>query len=88
MRLAPARRGARRGRLSRAPPLPRSRFLPWSLLGTAVWAATFTLVGYAFHRSFSAAAGAVTQGALAVAVLAAALLGVRALRRRRLPARA
>ena len=28
-------------------------FLPWSLLGTAAWATTFTLVGYAFHDSFS-----------------------------------
>ena len=38
-------------------------FLPWSLLGTAAWAATFTLVGYIFHRSFSAAADYVTHGA-------------------------
>ena len=28
-------------------------FLPWSLLGTAVWASAFTLVGYAFSESFS-----------------------------------
>ena len=46
-------------------------FLPWSLLGTLVWATSFTLVGYAFSTSFSAAAGALTHGALAVAVLAA-----------------
>ena len=39
-------------------------FLPWSLLGTAAWAATFTLVGYVFHASFSAAADYVTHGAL------------------------
>jgi membrane protein DedA with SNARE-associated domain len=30
-------------------------FVPWSLLGTAAWATTFTLVGYVFHASFSAA---------------------------------
>jgi membrane protein DedA with SNARE-associated domain len=58
-------------------------FLPWSLLGTAVWATTFTLVGYAFHASFSAAAGALTHGALGVAVLAAAALALRELRRSR-----
>jgi membrane-associated protein len=49
-------------------------FLPWSLLGTAVWAMTFTLVGYAFSHSFGAAADALTHGTLALAVLAAAAL--------------
>src|SRR3954451_19691192 len=49
-------------------------FLPWSLLGTAAWATTFTLVGYAFHRSFASAAGVLTHGALGLAVLAAAVL--------------
>jgi membrane-associated protein len=58
-------------------------FLPWSLLGTAVWATSFTLVGYAFHASFSAAAGALTHGALGLAVLAAAVLALRELRRAR-----
>ena len=53
-------------------------FLPWSLLGTAAWAATFTLVGYAFHQSFSAAADVVTHGALALAVVAALALAWRA----------
>jgi membrane-associated protein len=56
-------------------------FLPWSLLGTAVWATTFTLVGYAFHESFGAAADTLTQGALVVAVLAAATLAWRHHRR-------
>ena len=58
-------------------------FLPWSLLGTAVWATTFTLVGYAFHHSFGAAADALTHGALALAVLAVATLGWRQHRRLR-----
>jgi membrane protein DedA with SNARE-associated domain len=52
-------------------------FLPWSLLGTLVWTSAFTLVGYAFSNSFSAAAGVLTHGALAVAVAAAAALGAR-----------
>jgi membrane-associated protein len=56
-------------------------FLPWSLLGTAVWAAAFTLVGYAFSESFSQAAGALTHGAFALALIAGVLLAVRAHRR-------
>ena len=56
-------------------------FLPWSVLGTGLWATTFTLVGYAFHDSFSAAAGNLTHGALALAVVAAAILGWRARQR-------
>ena len=54
--------------------LPARKFLPWSLLGTALWASAFTLVGYAFSESFSQAAGALTHGALALAVLAAVAL--------------
>lgn len=62
-------------------------FLPWSLIGTAVWATTFTLVGYAFHHSFGAAADALTHGALALAVLAAATLAWRHHRRSRVARR-
>ena len=53
-------------------------FLPWSLLGTAAWATTFTLVGYAFHDSFSTAAKHLTHGAFALALIAAAALAWRA----------
>jgi membrane protein DedA with SNARE-associated domain len=53
-------------------------FLPWSILGTGLWATTFTLVGYAFHDSFGAAAGNLTHAALALALLAAAILAWRA----------
>ena len=59
------------------------RFLPYSIAGTLVWATAFTLVGYAFHESFETAAGALTHGALALAVLAAAVVAVRTLRARR-----
>jgi membrane protein DedA with SNARE-associated domain len=55
-------------------------FLPWSLLGTAVWASAYTLVGYAFNRSFASAAHVLTYGALALAVVAAVVLAVRARR--------
>jgi membrane-associated protein len=61
-------------------------FLPWSILGTAAWAATFTLVGYIFHRSFSAAADYVTHGALGLAVVAGVALAWRAHRLQRSPA--
>ena len=56
-------------------------FLPWSILGTGLWAATFTLVGYAFSDSFSAAAGNLTHGALALAIIAAGILAIRARQR-------
>ena len=39
-------------------------FLPWSLLGTFLWATAFTLVGYAFHESFASAAHTLTHAAL------------------------
>ena len=45
-------------------------FLPWSLLGTAIWATTFTFVGFAFQHSFSAAADTVTRGMLVLAAAA------------------
>jgi membrane-associated protein len=60
--------------------LPLRGFLPWSLLGTAVWVSAFTLVGYVFSSSFSAAAGALTHGALALAVVAAVVVAIRARR--------
>jgi membrane-associated protein len=69
--------------LAGASGLPLRRFLPWSLLGTAAWASAFTLVGYAFKDSFAAAAGTLTHGALALALLAAAFFTVRAARRSR-----
>jgi membrane protein DedA with SNARE-associated domain len=53
-------------------------FLPWSLLGTAVWASAYTVAGYAFHRSFASATHVLTYGALALAVVAAMVLAVRA----------
>ena len=58
-------------------------FLPWSLLGTAAWASAFTLVGYLFSSSFGAAADLLTHGALALAVVAALVLALRAHRLQR-----
>jgi len=60
------------------------RFVPWSILGTGVWAAAFTTVGYIFHRSFERAADTLAHVMLALAVVASVVLLVRAyvLRRR------
>jgi membrane protein DedA with SNARE-associated domain len=67
--------------------LPLRRLLPWSLLGTAAWTSSLTLTGYLFGSSVSAAAGVLTHTALALAVLAALVVTVRGVRRRRrLPA--
>ena len=52
------------------------RFVPYSLIGTFLWATAFTLAGYAFHESFESAAGALAHVALALAVLAAAAVAV------------
>jgi membrane protein DedA with SNARE-associated domain len=58
-------------------------FLPWSLLGTFLWATAFTLVGYAFHASFASAAHTLTHAAFGAAILAAAVLAFRAHRQAR-----
>jgi membrane protein DedA with SNARE-associated domain len=59
-------------------------FLPFSILGTGVWAAAFTVVGYVFHESFEKAAETLAHGALALAAVATVVLLARAyvLRRR------
>ena len=53
-------------------------FLPWSLLGTAAWATTFTLVGYLFSSSFGAATDVVTHSMFGLAVVAGVVLALRA----------
>jgi membrane-associated protein len=69
--------------LAGASGMPLRAFVPWSLLGTAAWASTFTLIGYAFSGSFSAAADALTHGALGLAILATLVLLSRQHRRGR-----
>jgi membrane protein DedA with SNARE-associated domain len=56
-------------------------FLPWSLLGTAIWTSTFVLVGYLFHSSFASASETLTRGLLGVAAVAAIGFAWRAHRR-------
>jgi len=49
-------------------------FLPWSLLGTLVWASAFTVVGYLFAESFASAAHTLTYVAFGLATAAALVL--------------
>jgi membrane protein DedA with SNARE-associated domain len=69
--------------LAGASKLPFRRFAPYSLIGTLLYSAAFTLVGYAFHESFSSAAGTLTHGALVLAVVVAAVIAARMLIQRR-----
>jgi membrane-associated protein len=62
--------------------MPLRRFVPFSLLGTAAWSALLIGIGYAFSDSFEHAADLFTHGALALAVVAATVLALRARRRR------
>jgi membrane-associated protein len=57
------------------------RFLPFSLLGTAAWSALLIGIGYAFSDSFEHAADLFTHAALALALVAATVLALRARRR-------
>ena len=65
--------------------LPLRRFLPYSVVGALAWAATFTVVGYAFASSFESAGETAARIALGGAVLAAValVLGARLRRARR-----
>jgi membrane-associated protein len=47
------------------------RFVPWSLIGTLAWAATFTLVGYGFSESFADSGETAARIALGAALFAA-----------------
>jgi len=64
--------------------MPFGRFLPYSVVGTGLWATTFSLLGYVFYRSFSRVAeyaGQATLGlGVTVAVGAAGLYAYRRLR--------
>jgi membrane-associated protein len=62
--------------------MPLRRFVPFSLLGTAAWSMLLIGIGYAFSDSFEHAADLFTHGALALAVVAATVLALRARRRR------
>jgi membrane-associated protein len=60
-------------------------FLPWSLLGTALWSSAFVVIGYAFSSSFEHATSVLAYAALAAAVAAGGWAVVRARRSRTVP---
>ena len=57
--------------LAGASGLALRRFLPWSLAGALLWAATFTLVGYGFSESFAESGETAARIALGAALVAA-----------------
>jgi membrane protein DedA with SNARE-associated domain len=59
------------------------RFLPWSAAGALAWAATFTLIGYAFSESFTQSGETAARVALAAVALAAVVYAAVALVRGR-----
>jgi membrane protein DedA with SNARE-associated domain/membrane-associated phospholipid phosphatase len=59
------------------------RFIPYSVLGTGLWAAAYTLLGYFFYRSFEKVAGIAGRATLVFAVLVGLILGVVSAYRRR-----
>lgn len=62
---------------------PFRRFLPWDLLGTALFSLVFCLLGYVFYHSRAEVEAALGGGGLALLVLAGLALVVFAARRRR-----
>ena len=66
--------------------MPYARFIPYSVIGTGLWATTFTLLGYFFWQSFDRVAEIAGRATLAFGVLIAIGAGaVYAYRRLRTP---
>jgi membrane protein DedA with SNARE-associated domain/membrane-associated phospholipid phosphatase len=63
--------------------IPYRRFIPYSVLGTGLWAATYTLLGYFFYRSFEKVASIAGRATLVFATLVALIYGVVTAYRRR-----
>lgn len=62
---------------------PRGRFLAVAVAGTGLWSAAFVMLGYLFWQSFDEAVAIAKHGSLAVGALAAVVIGVRLVQRRR-----
>jgi membrane protein DedA with SNARE-associated domain len=52
------------------------RFIPYSILGTGLWAATFTLLGYFFYRSFTEVADIAGRATFAFGVFVVSVVGI------------
>ena len=56
--------------------MPYGRFIPFSIIGTGLWAATFSLLGYVFWQSFDRVAHVAGQATFAFGVVVALIVGV------------
>ena len=63
--------------------MPYGRFIPFSVVGTGLWSATFCVLGFVFWQSFDRVANIAGQAVLALGVLAAVIVGVVMVYRRR-----
>jgi membrane protein DedA with SNARE-associated domain/membrane-associated phospholipid phosphatase len=56
--------------------LPYRRFIPFSVVGTGIWATTFCLLGYVFWQSFDKVANVAGHAVFAFGVVAGVIAGV------------
>lgn len=55
--------------------MPYRRFAPFDILGAGLWAATFSLLGYAFWQSFDQVASYASRGAFALGTVVTIVVG-------------
>jgi membrane protein DedA with SNARE-associated domain/membrane-associated phospholipid phosphatase len=55
--------------------MPYSRFIPFSIVGTGLWAGTFAVLGYVFWQSFDRVAHVAGQATFAFGVVVAVIVG-------------
>lgn len=65
--------------------MPARRFAAYTTIASGLWAATFSLLGYAFWQSLDALLALTKQGTLTLAAVVAVIAGAVVLRRRRRP---
>jgi undecaprenyl-diphosphatase len=63
--------------------LPYRRFIPYSIVGTGLWASVFCTLGYLFWQSFDRVAALAGQAVFALGVIVAVVVGVVVTYRRR-----
>lgn len=56
--------------------MPLRKFLPYDVLGAGLWAATFSLLGYVFWRSFDQLTAWVSRGLFAFGLVVALIVGI------------
>jgi membrane protein DedA with SNARE-associated domain len=68
--------------------VPYRRFVPYSILGTGLWATTFCVLGYIFWRSFDQVAALAGQAVFAFGVTVGVIVGIVVAYRKRAEIRA